>query len=451
MPTVPRAAVAAALWRPASGASGVQVYLARRAASSPFFGGFWSLCGGAVEPQDASAEAACAREVREETGVVLPADPAAFVDAGRWITPDFAPIRFDARYFLVRCPDGAEPDHALSGGEHDDGAWVTPGEALARWASGLWLIPPPVVSVLRALAPGIDGAAERCRAAAAREQGGPRVWEWTPGIAVCPVRTPTLPPATHTNCYLLGAGRCVAIDPASPYPDEQRALDDAIAAWAARGRPLAEVWLTHHHPDHVGGVVHAARRWGVPVAAHEETARRLAGHVRVDRAIRDGDVVELPGDPPRRVRAVFTPGHAPGHLCFFEETTGALVAGDMVAAVGTIVIDPDEGDMAAYLDSLRRMKALRARYLLPAHGGPIADADAKLDGYIAHRLWREARVVDALAGRGAATAAELIPSVYADVPASLHALAERSLVAHLAKLARDGRVRADGPRWSLIE
>jgi glyoxylase-like metal-dependent hydrolase (beta-lactamase superfamily II) len=146
------------------------------------------------------------------------------------------------------------------------------------------------------------------------------------------------------------------------------------------------------------------------------------------------------GVPERRLRCVFTPGHAPGHHCYYEETTGFVIAGDMVAGTGTIIVDPDEGDMRLYLDSLARLKALAPRALLPAHGPTLTDAEGKLDEYVRHRLWREARVLSALTARGEATAADLVPDVYADVAPAVFPLAERSLIAHLIKLVRDGGV-----------
>lgn len=445
MAVEPIPAVAAVLWRFRAGL--LELYLAKRAFTVRFFGGFWSLPGGAVEPEDGSDVVACAREMREETGVEVAPDPRAFVDAGRWVTPAFSPIRFDARYYLVRCPDGAEPDHRLSGGEHIDGAWTTPRDALDRWSSGEWFVPYPIIRVLRALVDGIEGASERCIEQAASEASSPRLWELLPGIACSPLLTPTLPPATHTNCYVIGCGEVIVIDPATPHPDEREVLVEALAHWETLGRRVKEIWLTHHHIDHVGAVDFLSKRLGVPVAAHKKTAELVKSIIDVSRFIEDGDVAELAGDPVRRLRAVFTPGHAPGHLCFCEETTGLLVAGDMVASVGTIIIDPDEGDMQQYLDSLRRMKALRPRALLPAHGGAIIDADSKIDEYTEHRLWRESRVYEVLAALGSAMAGELVPPVYSDVPESLFPLAERSLIAHLLKLANDGRVRRDGNRW----
>jgi glyoxylase-like metal-dependent hydrolase (beta-lactamase superfamily II) len=262
-----------------------------------------------------------------------------------------------------------------------------------------------------------------------------------PGIRSVALRTPTLPPATHTACYLVGpsegAGEVFVVDPASPYPDQQAVLDQVLDAERAAGRHVAAVLLTHHHADHVGGAMHLSAR-GVPVWAHAETAARVP--VAIARALDDGDEIG-------QVRAVLTPGHAPGHLCFHDPASGALIAGDMVAGVGTILIDPSEGDMQVYLASLERMAALAPRALLPAHGGVIADAIGKLREYVAHRLMREGKVLAALVAAGRATARALVPVAYADTPPPFWGLAERSLVAHLVKLEREGRARRDGKEW----
>jgi glyoxylase-like metal-dependent hydrolase (beta-lactamase superfamily II) len=166
-------------------------------------------------------------------------------------------------------------------------------------------------------------------------------------------------------------------------------LDGVLAAEAAAGRPPALVLLTHHHGDHAGGAAAVAARWGVPIAAHARTAARLTAVVKVDREL-------APDEDVHGVICVHTPGHADGHLCFAHGD--ALIAGDMVAGVGWILIDPDEGDMAEYLASLERLLARPAGALLPAHGPMIADGPAKLREYLAHRRAREALVVRVSSG-----------------------------------------------------
>lgn len=257
-----------------------------------------------------------------------------------------------------------------------------------------------------------------------------------PGIRVLALRTPTLPPAAHTNVYLVGPehGPVAVVDPGSPYPDQQAILDAVLDEI-----PLERVLLTHHHGDHVGGAAALAARRAVPIAAHARTAQRLSGRVAVGEILEDGDRVS-------GATCVYTPGHADGHLVF--EVGEAAIAGDMVAGVGTILIDPDEGDMAHYLASLERMRARDERVLLPAHGPPILDAAGKLTEYLSHRRMREQRVLDALAG-APRTLAQLVEAVYSDTPRVLWGLAERSILSHLAKLVRDGSVRTlDGGLWS---
>jgi ribonuclease/clavin/mitogillin len=257
-----------------------------------------------------------------------------------------------------------------------------------------------------------------------------------PGIRVLALRTPTLPPAAHTNVYLVGpeAGPVAVIDPGSPYPEQQALLDRVLA-----DSPPAAVLLTHHHGDHVGGAAALAARWSVPIAAHAATARRLAGRVPVSQMIEDGETVY-------GATAIFTPGHAEGHLCF--AVGDATIAGDMVAGLGTILIDPGEGDMAVYLASLERLLARPAMALLPAHGPMIPDGHAKLREYLAHRLQREAKVAAALRDQPR-TLAELLADAYDDTPRALWGLAERSMLAHLIKLARERRATdGGGGRWS---
>jgi glyoxylase-like metal-dependent hydrolase (beta-lactamase superfamily II) len=240
----------------------------------------------------------------------------------------------------------------------------------------------------------------------------------------------------------------ILVDPGSDDPAEIKKLLDFIDRLAGEGRSVREIWLTHHHPDHVGGVASVSAPLGVPVMAHPLTAERLTGlGVPIAPTLVDGYAVDLPGRPGWRLEVLHTPGHAVGHCAFFESVSGTLLAGDVVSGVGYIMIDPPEGDMAAYLASLERLAGLGATVLFPSHGPPTGGVAGKLAGFRAHRLEREAKVAAALSDGAARSIDELLPSVYDDVAPELHGLARRSLLAHLVKLEREGHVVRRDESW----
>ena len=265
--------------------------------------------------------------------------------------------------------------------------------------------------------------------------------ELSRSVSLFPARTPTLPPATHTNSYALGQRDVLLIEPATPYADEQREWIAWARALPSTGRTPVAIVLTHHHVDHVGGADVLGRELGLPLWAHPETASRV--DVPVARTLADGDTLDLAGPTPERWRVLHTPGHAPGHVCLLDEAEGTLVVGDMVASVGTILIAPGDGDMAVYLEQLRRLAGLRARLALPAHGEPIDEPTSLFGRYIAHRLMREAKVLAAVVASGPAGGSEdeILPVAYDDVPVTTWPIAMLSLRAHLDKLVAEGRVR----------
>ena len=256
--------------------------------------------------------------------------------------------------------------------------------------------------------------------------------------------TPTLLPATHTNSYALGGRELVLVEPATPYEDEQRAWLDWARGLVSQGRELVAIIPTHHHPDHVGGLEVLSRELDVPVWAHDATVERLSPALRsrVTRRLADNDTIVLEGPRVESWRVLHTPGHAPGHVCLFEERTRTAIVGDMVASVGTILIAPGDGDMQVYLAQLERLAQLDATLALPAHGEPIDEPTVLFRKYIAHRLAREAKVLAAVekAGTTGADASALVSDAYADTPMHLWPIAKLSLEMHLEKLEREGRV-----------
>src|SRR5204863_308126 len=142
----------------------------------------------------------------------------------------------------------------------------------------------------RCLSQGLDEIETRMKAVPwAQGEPIPEI-EMRPGLVQVPLRTPTLPPATHTNCYVVGGDEVVVIDPASPYEEEQALLDSILDK-----RNIREIWLTHLHRDHVSGANHLKKRRGVKIAAHPLTARDLEGVVDVDRTFQQNERLELEG------------------------------------------------------------------------------------------------------------------------------------------------------------
>jgi len=496
MPVTPRDAAAIILLK---GKDDPKVFWVKRSPKLQFMGGYHSFPGGQLdktdnliqvagcEGEDALMRVCAVREFFEEAGVLLARGtanlPLARISeqrramdegsisfkqvldednleitcndlepAGRWVTPHFAPRRFDTWFFLAWMPDGQEA--LIETGELETGEWIRPADALAEWKKGQITLAPPTLHIIRTLAAYANQISELPNALAAipeAKRATVRRIELRPGIFLFPVRTPTLPPATHTNCYIIGGKDMVVIDPASPYQEEQQELDNFIDGLLSEGRRVKEIIITHLHQDHIGGAAHLKDRLGVPVAAHRLTADRINYAVTVDRLIEDNEMIELEGEPGWRLRALHTQGHARGHLCFYEEITGAIITGDLVVGIGTVVIDPPEGNMKRYFDSLHRLLSLpRLSILFPAHGPAIASAREKIEEYIAHRTMRENKILAAIQA-GAGLPNEIVEAAYGDVDPSLWGLAERSTIAHIEKLEEEGRVnRLDSGRYQAV-
>ena len=244
-----------------------------------------------------------------------------------------------------------------------------------------------------------------------------------------------------TNTYLVGIDEIAVIDPG---PNDDAHLD-AIAGCG--GDRIRWILLTHTHEDHSPGAVGLKKRTGAEILAFAPGQGR--GKVRLDGTLADKAVIEA---TEFHLTALHTPGHASNHLCYLLNEERTLFTGDHIMEGSTVVISPPDGDMATYLASLERLKTIRPRLkdIAPGHGHVIDDPLATIDATIEHRLAREAQVLEVLRARGTATIAELVEEIYVDVASPLHPVAQRTVWAHLRKLADEGSVsgeRLDG-KWS---
>ena len=250
-----------------------------------------------------------------------------------------------------------------------------------------------------------------------------------------------------TNTYLVGRSRPILIDTGAGVPEYLPLLEGYLRrrGWARPER----IVLTHRHRDHLGGV--AALRERFPDVLVSKMIWKDDG---LPEGIRDlGDGERVVGDGVTLI-PVHTPGHASDHLCYYMPEEQALFTGDLILGGSTTVIPDEDGDLAQYLDSLRRVQALGARRIYPAHGPVIEDAPGKIQEYLDHRMLRERQILEAL-GAGARTIPDMVRVIYAEVPAALHGHAAMSVHSHLKKLRQEARVSeqtADGApsRWTLL-
>lgn len=246
-----------------------------------------------------------------------------------------------------------------------------------------------------------------------------------------------------TNTYIVGERRRLVIDPGPAGPAHlERILE-------LTGGAIDRIVCTHSHTDHSPGAAELSARTGAevlgmpaPVVDDFQDETYLPVHVLTDGERIAGDDFVL--------TALHTPGHASNHVCLLLEAGGLLFTGDHLMSGSTVVILPPDGSMRQYLDSLRRLRELPVRDLAPGHGAVIPGAVAEIDRVVAHRMSREARVVDAMRELATATLDAMLPVVYADVPASLHPVARHSLLAHVLKLEDEGRVLRAGDSWQWL-
>jgi|CXWL01.1.fsa_nt_gi glyoxylase-like metal-dependent hydrolase (beta-lactamase superfamily II)/8-oxo-dGTP pyrophosphatase MutT (NUDIX family) len=394
-----------------------------------------------------------------------------------WLTPPGVAKRFDTRFFAALAPPGQVAQADL--GEAQELMWLTPPAALDP-GRGLKLLP-VTRRTLQELARHRDAAAamDEARARTTIQLRMPRLATSVQGRRIvlpdelpyaevarldpqgrgdvsCELRAgravrlsprvvrvtapnPGVMTGPGTNSYLIGGvdgGGWTVIDPGPASASHVQAL---LAACPGR---IERILVTHTHRDHSPAAVALAQATGAPVFG------RLAVHrewqdtgFAPQRELQHGERIAV--DMGTTLRVIHTPGHASNHLCYLLEEERALFTGDHVMQGSTVVINPPDGDMAAYLAALRALLDVDIEWLAPGHGFLVGEPHAALRGLIAHRLRREAKVLAALRQAGRATLDALLPWVYDDVPAERRAVARRSLWAHLLKLRAEGLACAD--------
>ncbi|MFM2066856.1 MAG: hypothetical protein RLZZ584_1765 [Pseudomonadota bacterium] len=432
----------------------------------------------------------------------LPLASSALRPWSHWVTPLGLPKRFDTRFFVVAMPAGQTP--VVDAEETTALAWWHPAQALQRHRAGEFDLAFATRTTLEELAQhtdvaGVLGAAARIQAIAPRHPRVSRTHagqrqvllpehpayaevcrldplghgrahsslaagepvEIAPGVLRLTAPNPGRMTGPGTNTYVLdtGDGGAVVIDPGPALP----AHADAIRA-ACAGRTLRAVLVTHTHIDHSPGAAlldAGAARIGLAPPAH---GRQDAGFAP-DRQPVDGELLRW-GE--LSLQALHTPGHASNHVCWWLAREALLFTGDHLMQGSTVVIDPPDGDMAVYLAQLRSLpdRLPGLAWLAPGHGFLMDRPAERITRLLAHRAAREHKVLRALGAVGGAAAAggtgaavarsidELLALVYDDVPAHMHPVAARSLLAHLLKLAQEGRARRSddasvaGGRWA---
>ena len=479
----PRPTVTLTLTR--DGPDGVEVLLGRRAESMRAFPGYWAFPGGGVSRTDHEGEAfvqnttsgstssvvAVVREMSEELGVVPNGSSIIAVDAGlrktiledklafinalkqetlvtntselRHIssrtTPPFGPMQFENTFYHLHIGNQEFNPSTDMQTEFTAFEWMRPSDMLSRWKMHEIRVAPPVVTLLMEVERTLrhfDGNIVRAAEDLQKRQPGRRSILFAHGVEVVPVKTATLPPADHTNAYLVGdpEGEFVLVDPACRMREGMEQLAEAVDRHHG---DLIAILFTHSHGDHIGDMDLLREAFDVPVWGSEYTSKT----VHCDRILADGEILQLGN---QEWTVLITPGHHPGHICLLSKA--GLVAGDMVAGIGTILIPPGTGDMDLYIEQLQRLRDMEPHLMFPSHGPVISLPEKTLTYYIRHRKERHQRVLDAV-DSGLTTVSEISVQAYANTPDAHPGLAQDQTLAHLLSHERSGRVQQTGQGW----
>jgi glyoxylase-like metal-dependent hydrolase (beta-lactamase superfamily II)/8-oxo-dGTP pyrophosphatase MutT (NUDIX family) len=434
------------------------LFLTRRQTRLAAFPGYHAFPGGKVdriEDETPFAEGpgevhptrllrALLRELQEELSFDLGQaladdDVIAIVDLGISVTPVFSSTRFSTHFFRIELR--RRPPFTLEIEELTDGEWAAPAEWLARYERGELLLAPPTLATIQSLAADPTAVVVKGLQFAEPADSIP-MFEAVRGVRQFFVRSATLPPAEHTNCFLLGddGSHRILVDP-SPRDDGECERLCAQLREASGAASFDEIFLTHHHPDHRQRADVIARRFGVPIGMSADTQARIAKKsprffegVSVKNWV-EGDVVTQWLGHPLRVVAV--PGHDEGQLALMPDNRAWFLVGDLIQGIGTVVIAAPEGDMAKYFATLERVIALKPRVIYPSHGGALGGTHY-LQQTLDHRRARELQIKSLI--DSGLSVEQTLGEVYKGLDPRLLPLARMNIESHLAKLRSEGAI-----------
>ena len=272
--------------------------------------------------------------------------------------------------------------------------------------------------------------------------------ELGPGIARVLAHNPSAFTYTGTQTYLVGDAEVAVVDPGPDSPEHVDAIVEAVG-----GRRVAAILCTHTHRDHSPAAAPLAGRTGAPVIGCAPLALETVGpradaafdgDYAPDRVLEDGEELEVDGGT---IAAVATPGHTSNHLCF--AWGDALFTGDHVMGWSTTVVVPPDGDMAAYMQSLDKLRKRDDRTYYPAHGPPVTNPQQYVRSLIGHRMQRERQILR-LVSEQARPIPDIVANAYPGLDPRLTAAAGGSVHAHLLDLERRGLVVGEGELWTGI-
>lgn len=275
-----------------------------------------------------------------------------------------------------------------------------------------------------------------------------RLEQLEPGIARVLAHNPSAFTYYGTQTYLIGEREIAVIDPGPDLPEHLDALELAIA-----GRPVAAIMCTHTHRDHSPAARPLAERTGAPAIGCAPLALETVGpradasfdgDYAPDRVLGDGEALKIDGEA---VTAVATPGHTSNHLCYSYR--GALFSGDHVMGWSTTVVVPPDGDMAAYMDSLEKLRRRDDRVYYPAHGPAVTNPQQYARHLVGHRMQREKQIVGLIKDQPRAIP-DIVTSAYPGLDPRLTLAAGGSVLAHLVDLERRGLVERQDETWKAV-